>query len=70
MKAKRGHEDVVLIGSYFLVLFKKKKKKENKRDLLSVCKPRKGHVRRQKLTMYSPKQGPFQSKAHWQLDKM
>ena len=20
--------------------------------------------------MYSPKQGPFQSKAHWQLDKM
>ena len=56
---------VVFFGS-----IKKKKKKENKRDLLSVCKPRKGHVRRQKLTMYSPKQGPFQSKAHWQLDKM
>lgn len=68
IKVKRGHEDEVLIWLYFLVLFKKKKKKENRE--ISECAQRKGHVRRQKLTVYKPDQGPHQLKAHQQLDKM
>lgn len=45
----------------FLVLFKKKKRKRTERSL-SVHKQRKGHVRRQKLTVYKPDQGPHQLK--------
>jgi len=53
----------------FFGLIKKKRERERTERSLSVYKPRKGHARRQKLTVYKPDQGPYQNKAHWQLDK-
>ena len=54
----------------FFGFIKKKKKRKRTERSLSVHKQRKGHVRRQKLTVYKPDQGPHQLKAHQQLDKM
>ena len=57
MKAKRGHEDEVLIWSYFLVLFKKKKKEREQERSLECVQTKKRPCKKTEVNYVQPKAG-------------